>query len=266
MLLIDPVSRYFASASRGLGPLILMYHAVAPGRQVPSWLWSVALERFVEQIDLLRSAGWTFCRVSDFADELPAPERTLAITFDDGYANNFPAFEALASRGLPATWFVVSASVGQPAQWEDDDTAGWPMLDAGQLREMAQAGMEIGGHTRHHCKLAEKPEDQWHDEIAGCRAELEDLLQGPVTSFAYPYGSHNDGVVEATRDAGHKVACITRAGQAWVDKDPMRLRRLAVYSHDTLSSIGRKVGLVRNEAGWGRVVEHLRDGQGRKNL
>jgi peptidoglycan/xylan/chitin deacetylase (PgdA/CDA1 family) len=237
-----------------------MYHAVDMGRRQPDWTWSVAIQQFEDQIDLLRANGWRFCRVSELTAGLEQSERCIAVSFDDGYANNFPAVEALARRGLPATWFIVSANVGQPAAWKDDTTTGWPMLDGGQLREMAASGMEIGGHSRHHCKLAEIPPIQLDDEIAGCRHELEDLLGQSVPSFAYPYGSHNDAVVEATRSAGFDVACVTRAGPAWADDDPMRVRRLAVYAHDTLSSFGRKIGLVRNEATWGRVLEHLRQG------
>jgi peptidoglycan/xylan/chitin deacetylase (PgdA/CDA1 family) len=257
MFRIDPVSRYFARAARGVGPLVLMYHAVSPGRARPEWTWSVALGRFEEQIDLLRAAGWRFCKVSELVKGLEQPERCIAVSFDDGYANNFPAFEVLARRGLPGTWFIVSANVGQPAAWKDDTTAGWPMLDAGQLHEMVNAGMEIGGHTRHHCRLAEAPPEQLDDEIAGCRQELEDLLGQSVPSFAYPYGSHDDAVVEAARRAGFDVACVTRAGPAWADGDAMRVRRLAVYAHDNLSSFGRKIGLARNEATWGRVFEHM---------
>lgn len=257
MLNTVSLSRYLAKASRNSGPLILMYHSIQCGRAVPNWLWSVALNRFVDQIDLLRESGWQFRRISDLNGEDASERRTIAITFDDGYLDNDPAFVALEKRGIPATWFVVSANVGKPAVWSDDTTAGWPMLDAGRLREMAQAGMEIGGHSRHHCRLAELPADRLPDEIQGCRLELEAILDRPVTSFAYPYGSYNQAVVEAVRDAGYRAACTTQYGPALADGDPLRMRRLAVYSHDTLSSFARKVGLMRNEATWGRVFEHF---------
>jgi peptidoglycan/xylan/chitin deacetylase (PgdA/CDA1 family) len=258
MLRIDPIARYFVNASRGAGPLILMYHSVSRGRSPPEWLWSVALGRFIDQIELLRDAGWQFRKVSDLANKASPQEGTVAITFDDGYLNNYPAFEALATRGLPASWFVVSGNVGQPAAWSDEVTTGWPMLDSDQLLEMSQAGMEIGGHTRHHCRLAEIGAAQLQDQIRGCREDLEQILGDAVTSFAYPYGSHSDQVVAATRAAGYRIACTTRAGSAFADGDLLKLRRLAVYSHDNLSSFGRKVGLMRNEASWGRVLEYVK--------
>lgn len=259
MLPIDPIARYFARASRGVGPLILMYHSVCRGRTSPDWLWSVALDRFIDQIELLRDAGWQFRKVTDLANSASPQEGAVAITFDDGYLNNYPAFEALAARGLPATWFIVSGNVGRPAAWSDEVTTGWPMLDSGRLLEIRQAGMEIGGHTRHHCRLAEIDAAQLPDQIRGCREDLEQILGEAVTSFAYPYGSHTDQVVAATRDAGYQVACTTHAGPAFVDGDLFKLRRLAVYSYDNLSSFGRKVGLMRNEASWGRVIEHVRN-------
>ena len=125
---------------------------------------------------------------------------------------------------------------------------------------MSQAGMEIGGHTRDHCRLAEIGAEHLQNQVRGCREDLEQILGEAVTSFAYPYGSHSDQVVAATQEAGYKVACTTRAGPAFADADPLRLRRLAVYSHDSLSSFGRKVGLMRNEASWGRVLEYIRTG------
>jgi len=257
MFKVDPVSRYLALASRGGGPLILMYHSVTPGRGKPEWIWSVAMDSFVAQVDLLRDSGWRFCKVADIARGERGMERTVAITFDDGYLDNAAAFQALADRGLPGTLFVVSASIGRAAHWKDSVTSGWQMLDAGQLRELVRSGMEIGGHSRHHCRLAETAPDQLADEIGGCRQELENTLGQPVSSFAYPYGSFNDAVIRAVADAGYEAACTTLAGPALADRDPLRLRRLAVYAHDTLSSFARKIGLRRNEATWGRVRDHL---------
>ena len=257
MASVDPVSRLMSRRSLARGPVILMYHSITPPGHTPESPWAVPLDRFREQVDYLVDGGWDVRNVSDLAPGTPGLERSVAITFDDGYRDNLPACEALEARGVSGTWFVVSGNVGRPAAWPDAETTGRPMLSAAELRDMRAAGMEVGGHTRSHVRLAEVPPDAGAEEVRGCREDLEDLLGEPVTSFAYPYGSHDDGVVSAVEDAGFQVACTTVAGPAFQDADPLRLRRVAVYGSDPLAMFARKLGLARNVADWPRVVDSL---------
>jgi len=253
---IDPVSRWLWQGAGGRGPIVLMYHSITPGSAVPEWRWAVAFDRFAAQLDLLRQGGWTAVCFRDLVDDKPLPPRTVAITFDDGYADNEPAFRALAERNMHATWFIVSRDIGRVSGWTGPGAKPRPMLSADLLREMAATGMEIGAHTRSHCRLTEADECRLHEEIVGCKSELASVMGFDIDCFAYPYGVHDDRVVQAVRNAGYKAACVTRSGWARSDPDPMRVRRLAVYNTDDLACFARKLAFADNEVGWTKVAHY----------
>jgi peptidoglycan/xylan/chitin deacetylase (PgdA/CDA1 family) len=242
-----------------------MYHSVVHDNSVPEWKWAVSYRRFVAQLDLLRDEGWTTVCVRDLVHPAGLPDRTVVLTFDDGYADNYPAFEALAQRGMQATWFIVSRNVGNMSGW-DDGVAPQRMLSGEQLRTMTAAGMEIGAHSCSHARLTELNDADLADEIVRSKTELAEIVGEPVQSFAYPYGKHDDRVVEAVRRAGYANSCITRPGWALRDNDPLRIRRVSIFAQDDLASFARKLAFADNDVSWrhmlryasGRAVARLR--------
>jgi len=246
----DPVSRRSGKFGKGHGPAVLLYHSIEMGRSTPDWQWSVSLQRFVEQLDYLTDAGWSPVALADLdRPEIRTASRRFAITFDDAYEDTLPAYEILAERGYPATWFVVSSALCGLSTWRNPGVPNRPTLLPHHLREMRASGMEIGGHSRSHRRLTEVPVRQLAVETAGSRKVLEDLLDGPVESFAYPYGSYNRAVIEAVRDAGYRRACSTENGLAWRDEDPFRLGRIEIHAGDTRAAFARKLILRDDNAG-----------------
>lgn len=253
-----PVARRFGVSTGRRGPVVLMYHSIERGGGTPNWRWSVSLQRFVEQLDHLADAGWSPVALTALDNpEIRNASRRFVITFDDAYEDTLPAYEILAERGWPATWFVVSSAVCGLSTWRDPGVPRRPTLLPHHLREFHANGMEIGGHSRSHRRLAEAPVSELAVETAGCRKALEDVLDGPVESFAYPYGSYNRAVIEAVRDAGYRRACSTENGFAWQNNDPFRLRRIAVRARDTRSAFARKLILLDDDAGLKGVARSL---------
>ncbi len=238
------------------GPLVLMYHSVADaGPLRPEWPWAVSRQRFREQLDFLRDAGWLTCTQAELATGGPSHgERTVAITFDDGYADNHGACDDLLRRDMKASWFVVSGSVGQPPRWQDPDQPRLRILDAGQLRDMHAAGMEIGSHTVSHARLPTLDDAALARELTDSRAALEDLLGAPVTGLAYPYGLYDERCRTAARDAGYRHASTTQSGWALLDKDPFLVRRLTVYNADTAATLARKLAYAANDVAWSHLL------------
>ena len=130
--------------------------------------------------------------------------KTVAITFDDGYADVVRnAAPILREFGFPATLYAVSDLVGRTAEWDESfggemaQLAGWD-----DLQQLIADGWEIGHHTRTHCDLTLQSDDQLSDEVVEGRRRLEGSLQSTVTTFAYPYGSHDARVRNVAKDAG----------------------------------------------------------------
>jgi len=113
-----------------------------------------------------------------------------------------------------------------------DPPAGSEPLTWDEVREMARAGIEFGGHTRTHPILSRVDSiDQLDAEIAGCKARIEAELQSSVHHFCYPNGRLEDvnpEVIQATRRAGYRSAVSTVVGLNRSGADPFLLRRLGV--------------------------------------
>jgi len=97
------------------GTLVLLYHRVAHLERDPHGL-AVRPDRFAEHCEVLRRR----CTVVPLAQS-DRTRREVAITFDDGYADNAgDARRILAAAGLSATFFVTAGRVGrdQEAWWD----------------------------------------------------------------------------------------------------------------------------------------------------
>ena len=257
MTRIDPISRALHRQAGEHGPVMLMYHAVTPGKQTPGWPWAVSMQQFCDQLDFLVAEGYDTPTMS----ELVAPHRkwtgrTAVITFDDGYVDNLAACEALKKRGMHATWFVVAGSIGQPPRWPEDGRPGGRLLNATELRDMQAQGMEIGSHTVSHARLPELDDVRLMQELTESKATLEALLGNPVRSFAYPYGAWDARCATSAKLAGYTAACTTRTGWALRDNSAFQLRRLTVFNTDTLGSFARKLYFGSHDVRWRDIAAY----------
>ena len=218
--------------------LILYYHRVADDRLNS---WTLSTDEFLWQLDDLRkqfeflSLAELQARMTSGANTRPA----VSITFDDGYADNCAvALPRLIAEGIPVTYFVTLEPIvtGRPFAHDlavADSTATCQVprpnsLD--QLRELVEAGVEIGGHSRTHPHLGAIDDDRLlFDEIAGARTELSRLVGRAIRSFAIPFGLRDDTtprVLQAVRDAGYEAVCSAYGGYNLPGDDPFHLRRI----------------------------------------
>jgi peptidoglycan/xylan/chitin deacetylase (PgdA/CDA1 family) len=255
---LDPLTRLLHRGAGRHGPVMLMYHAISPGRKTPNWPWAVSMQAFRDQLDFLATAGYATPTLRELLSMPPSARtgRIAVITFDDGYADNLAAVDELQTRGMRASWFITSDSIGGTPQWADAGRPPCRMLDRQELRTLHAAGMEIGSHTASHARLTALDDAGRADELGRSRAVLEDLLGETVGSFAYPYGLWDAQCVEAVRQAGYSAACTTRTGWMLRDDNPYTLRRLTVYNTDSLGVFVRNLSLADNQTSFSRVLQY----------
>ncbi len=238
---------------------ILAYHSLDTSGSVVS----VAPHVFARQMACAAELGFRGVSMRDAVAQRAAdgtwPERSVVVTFDDGFANlNEEALPVLRRHGFAATVFLVSEYMGRSNLWETPP-AGLgtrPVLGWQQAEELAGAGWEIGSHTRTHPDLRNLSSARLEDEIAGSRAALEQRLGVAVESFAYPYGRY-DARAETVAAREYTAACTTRLSRAGdeslfglprVDayylKDERAVRRLLTGKLDHYLTLRR----------WGRAV------------
>ncbi len=96
--------------------LILVYHGLtSKRRRFQPWI-HLPVNQFEEQIKFLKKY-YHILRLSDIIDAVKSnrqlPANSAAITFDDGYHNNFSlAFPLLKKYNIPATIFLTSGYIG----------------------------------------------------------------------------------------------------------------------------------------------------------
>jgi peptidoglycan/xylan/chitin deacetylase (PgdA/CDA1 family) len=247
--------------------LILAYHNVVPGGQVPDGDRSLHLDFdvFRGQLDALARASVVSLEAAlspSHADPI------LAISFDDAYASAVTlALPELAGRGLPATMFVAPGLLGQGAPWWDRLAVGGavpeavrgrcldamggetarieselgssmserrnPLLSIASIEQLRRAaelpGVTFGSHSWGHPNLCAQSE-------AGLGGELRRPLEWLRASFpavtrpwvAYPYGFSNADVEAAARAVGYEAGFAVTGGWSGGRDRRMALPRLNI--------------------------------------
>jgi peptidoglycan/xylan/chitin deacetylase (PgdA/CDA1 family) len=211
---------------------ILLYHSV---REHPAPLlrdWSVSPATFEEHVTALAATGHTALTVSELTDALdsrtPLPARPVVITFDDGFDDvHGAALPALRAGGLTATVYVSTAYVGGSSTWLGPDGR-QPMMDWTQVRDLVDAGIEIGAHAHHHVALDELSDDRAYHEVVTSRDVLADRLGTPIRSFAYPHGYHDRRTRRIVQASGFTSASAVKHAVSHSDDDRFGLARIIV--------------------------------------
>ncbi|MFF2143249.1 polysaccharide deacetylase family protein [Kitasatospora sp. NPDC058190] len=189
-------------------PWILMYHSVAVEEEDPYQL-TVSPERFAEQIAWLHRRGRRGVSVRELmrARAQGRGDRLVGLTFDDGYADFARyAVPILQAYGFTATAYVVADLLGQDNGW-DTEGPRKELLTVEEVTELAASGWEIGSHGLGHQALPGLPADVLAMQTRESRRLLEEVVDGPVTGFCYPYGAVDLPAALAVRDAGYDYAC-----------------------------------------------------------
>ncbi|WP_449350059.1 polysaccharide deacetylase family protein [Streptomyces shaanxiensis] len=222
---------------------ILMYHAVSTDPNDATRVLSVSPEAFARQMELIGALGCTPLRTADLAARWragrPLPERPVLITFDDGYEGvHRHALPVLAKHGFTATVFVSTGWIrGAHDMGGGLDT----MLDWDQVRELAAADVEIGGHTHTHPQLDQLDDTALRHELIHSKEIVSDELGTVPLSLAYPYGYSSRRVREAVRETGYGQALAVNNGLARRRQGPYALTRLTVRRATTTEEFERLV-------------------------
>lgn len=176
---------------------ILMYHSIVEG--APDGLndWTTTTNYLRKDLQWLKDNNYVCYLPSELAAGAPLAERSVMITFDDGYRNNYAlAFPILQEYGMKAVISVICdhVDVGKP------DFLTWDMC-----REMAASGLiEFGSHTYNFhdgdiCDGIRRFEGESKEEyLARIGTDLRksiDTLEREtgqkVNFFAYPHGKRD---------------------------------------------------------------------------
>jgi peptidoglycan/xylan/chitin deacetylase (PgdA/CDA1 family) len=107
------------------------------------------------------------------------------------------------------------------------------MMRSEQVRQVHQAGMEIGGHTVHHPILTKVSPIDAETEVSEGRARLQEIIDASVDTFAYPNGKpgrdYDDSHVVLLKRLGFRGAVTTVAGVCRAGDDLLQLPRFTPW-------------------------------------
>lgn len=243
---------------------ILMYHSITdfppergiPYDNVPPWL-------FEHQMSILVKENYNMITMDSLVEIIKngneIPTRTIVLTFDDGFKNNFIyAFPILKRRGLKATFFFIADSIGKKEPfkhllWDDasikycsEHPESRLPMDLDEIKELKSYGMEIGSHGLTHRSVGNLDPEQAKSEIFGSKKILEDAINDSVRFFSYPFGSkaYNDFnifTLKVLEDAGYEAACTAEIGAIFGRDNVYELRRIPIREGDNDSLFRQKL-------------------------
>lgn len=232
-------------------PLILMYHRVAALSVIERY--TVFPAQFSRQMRYLREHDYNVINLATltdwFAGRTPLVERSVVISFDDGFMDTYEhACPVLRENGFSATFFLISGLLGKTNSWMTSE--GHPKTQLMGWREVERLridGFEVGSHSETHRDLIGLSLADAKREIDSSKRTLEDHLGVAVEFFAYPYGRYGDAVRQLVRDAGYRAACATAPGFVTQDADSYQLCRVEIAGTDSLRAFARKMKFALNE-------------------
>jgi peptidoglycan/xylan/chitin deacetylase (PgdA/CDA1 family) len=194
--------------------VILQYHHIS--EETPA-ATSISPSRFEAHLEAIAASGYQVLHLTTVTQLLrggePLPDKSVLITFDDGYSSIFEfAFPLLQQRGWP---FVIFTNT-EPVDLGWSGFSSWE-----QLRQMSTAGAAIANHSVSHPHMVRRldgeNEDSWRQRMSGEILDAERRIKQEIGHshrvFAYPYGEAN-AALEALLDELDFIGMRQNSGAA----------------------------------------------------
>ncbi len=236
-----------------------MYHMVSNHKKTAKFNGlRVEPIEFEKQIKYLIDNNWTFFTISELIEQKEKlPEKSIAITFDDGYEDNFTnAFPILKRYDVKATIYIVidrhdrEWSSKRKEKNSTGELKNEPKLFDEQIVELINSGLiEIGSHTMTHDNLPTLNKQQKIDEIKNSKIEIEKKFNIKCNSFCYPFGLYDKEDIQIVKDSFYTNATTTQKGIDDLTKlNLFELKRITISGKDNMFAF--KIKLKRGLRGF----------------
>jgi len=228
---------------------VLSYHNFSPDRSTTRMTVTKAV--FEEQMKFLKENGYRVISLNQLLDFLDfkgqIPKKSVVITLDDGWRSTYEiAFPVLKKYGYPATLFIYTdLIVGS------NKTLSWDLV-----REMAENGLDIQGHTKTHRNLTlMNKKESFREYFETIEKELSEgtrIIKAKtgkeVKYLSYPEGETNHLVIELVKKEGYLGAVTVKRGGNPFFAHNYRINRSMIYGDFDLKQFEKNLVTFSDEA------------------
>lgn len=241
-------------------PRIITYHMIK--EQMPKKMSKfnrlrVKPKDFQKQIKWLKNNGYTSFTLSELVENKDKlPEKSIAITIDDGYEDNYTnAYQILKKYNFKATIFIVnnrfnnSWATDKDKKQSSDELNQEKMLSNAQIKEMLSSKLiEIGSHTLNHLDLTSLENDEKIKEISHSKQEIEEAFNIICKSFVYPFGYYDEKSIEIIKQNGFVTAASgLESGYEKINEtNRWKLKRVLISGRQSFFDFKLKIKKGRN--------------------
>jgi len=184
------------------------------------------------------------------------PPKSVVITFDDGYKENYQLLSAIQKYNLPVTIFMCSGLINTNRHFwmveaktkveilkrmnnkdrlamlhrdfnfsPEREYATRHALNKEEIGRMRNAGVDFQSHTVSHPTLTICSDNECRQEIFDSKQQLETILEGAtIHHFSYPNGDYTDREIRYLKTAGYRSARTVDCGWNGLNSDPYKLK------------------------------------------
>jgi peptidoglycan/xylan/chitin deacetylase (PgdA/CDA1 family) len=242
LLLSTRVIRLISWLNRKRVPIIC-YHSVTsdavPVERDPH-KQHIPLKLFLRHLDYLQRHH-NVISLSEYLrarqNNVRLPDRSAVITFDDGFEDFYTvAAPHLFQRKLPATVFIITDRAFGRFVPKGESFLTWD-----QIRELADAGIDIGSHSCSHLPLSELSLEEVTKELSESRTLLETQVGRSPIPLSYPFGQTSESISRLTQSLGFTCAIASDSGPNSEDASIYRLSRTVIASDDDVAPFAARV-------------------------
>jgi len=200
-------------------PTVLMYHSITSDNNP----FSISPKEFEKQIKYLKENNFKFLNTKDLDDLSKLPNKSVLITFDDGYENVFiNAVPILKKYNIPAVFFISTNVVGE-------EINGVKIMNWEQIKFLSESSLfEIGCHGHNHIRFTSLKTDDLADQLMKSKNILEEKCGKSIKAISFPFGRSNQDVLKKIKEIGYFYGFGVKIKNLSKQDDILCLPRIAV--------------------------------------
>ncbi len=214
---------------------VFIYHKVNDAE--PPTETNIHRKTLETHFDKILSLGYTTVTISQLEQhlkgEIVLPEKSIAITFDDGWKTDLIAAELLEKRKMKATFYFLSGAFQNPVYLNKED-----------MKKISSVYLfEIGAHTHTHFmewegRMDKADERVLYGEAIMSKILLEKIIGKNIKTFSWPFGYYRENINNSLTSLGYtSVVHVNAESKNTRNTSPLWIQRLNIDGRCTAKHI-----------------------------